>query len=155
MGYLYTAGVDANATGTALKTILQIATPAGLRAKLVEIGVTFDGVTSSAVPVLVTLRRQTSAGTGAASLAANFGPNPHNPDAATANVTAAQGPAGTWTAEPTTGVVLRAWRVPPTSGLVFQWPLGTEPEMAVSKYLAIVVTSAATVNATAWMTWEE
>lgn len=152
---LYKAGVDANVTGTALKTILQIATPSTVRARIIEIGCTFDGVTASAVPVLVTLRRQTSAGTGGASIATNFGPNPHNPDGPTANVTAQQGPAGTWTGEPTTGKVLRTWRIPPTSGLVFQFPLGQEIEMAVSQYLGIVVTSAATVNCSAYFVWDE
>jgi hypothetical protein len=155
MGQIYSVSVDGLATGTALKTILQIATPSGVRAKITEVGVTFDGTTASNTPVLVTLRRQTSAGTGGASITSNFGPNPHNPDAPTANITAQQGPTGTWTAEPTTGKVLRAWRIPPTSGFIFQFPLGQEIEMAVSQWLGIVVTAANAVNCTASITWEE
>lgn len=155
MGQLYTAGVDGLATGTALKTILQIATPSTVRAKITSLDVTFDGVTSTNIPVLVSLRRQTSGGTGSASLASNFGPNPLNPDAPTANVTATQGPAGTWTAEPTTGKVLKVWRISPTAGITYQLPLGQEFEMAVSQYMGVVVTAGAAVNCSVSISWDE
>ncbi len=152
---LYTVGVAGLATGTALKTMLQVATPSTKRARVTKLSVTFDGVVATNTPVEVRLQRQTSAGTGSASIAANFGPNPLDAADPAAGVTAVQGPSGTWTAEPTASSVVETWRVPPTSGLVVQYPLGQEPVMAVSDRIAVVITAAATVNATVNLTWDE
>lgn len=141
----WAATADAVATGTAVKTILQVAAAAQERLVIDELSITFDGTTATATPVLVQLVAQSTAGTGGTTV------TPTEPDQAsgTATVTALKGPAGTWTAEPTTGDVLREWRVPPTSGLVLQFPLGKQPRSAVGGRLAIRVTAAATVNATA------
>jgi hypothetical protein len=152
---IYVATADGIATGTALKTILQIASAASDKLVVTQISVTFDGVTASAVPVEVRLQRQTSAGTGGAALATNYGINGYDPADGTASATALKGPAGTWTAEPTASSILDVYRVPPTSGIVVQYPLGQEPFVAVSSRIAIVVTSAATVNCTASIFWRE
>jgi hypothetical protein len=155
MSELYVAIANAVPSGTALKTILAIATAASDRAELIEWGVTFDSVAASAVPVEARLQRQSTAGTGGAALAANYGPNPQNVSSPAPSATALKGPAGTWTAEPTAGAILRAVLVPPTSGYCQQFPLGQEPKVPVSSWLGIVVTAAANVNVTAYMVWAE
>lgn len=154
----YVVAVDALACGTALKTLLQLATPSTVKAGLIEVSITFDGTVASNRPVLVTLRRQTSAGSGGASIAGNFGPNcqdEQNASTPTALTTAQQGPSGTWATEPTTGRVVRAWRVPPTSGYAHQLPLGQEIVIPYSSYLGVVVTADNAVNATVTAVWTE
>jgi hypothetical protein len=135
------------ATGTAVHTNLVAIAPAGHGLSLVEFGVSFDGVTASAVPVLVELCQSTqaTAGTGAAS----------PPAAAQVRGRSTSGSAPTvshnHTAEPTALTVVRQWLVSPNGGLfVYPVPLGREIECDSSggtiKALAARVTSAATVN---------
>lgn len=135
------------ATGTAMKTILQVAAAAQERLVPKSIDISFDSVSASAVPVLVRLTVQTTAGTGGTSVT----PAKWDQGAGTPTVSALKGPAGTWTAEPTAGDVLASWRIPPTSGMVIQLPLNDEAVTAVAGRLAVTVTAAATVNATVTM----
>jgi hypothetical protein len=132
------------ATGTALKTVLQIAAASQERLVPKSIDITFDSTSASASPVLVRLCAQTTAGTGGTSVT----PAKWDQSSGTPTVTALKGPAGTWTAEPTVGDVVASWRIPPTSGMVLQLPLNDEVVSAVSGRLALTVTAAATVNAT-------
>jgi hypothetical protein len=134
-------------TGTALKTMLQVTAAAQERLVLDSIDVTFDSTSATAVPVLVRLYTQTSAGTGGTTVT----PVKQDQTSGTVTVTALKGPAGTWTAEPTAGDILRTWRIPPTSGQVVQLPLGREVISAVGGRLGITVTAGATVNCTVGM----
>lgn len=45
--------------------------------------------------------------------------------------------------------------VPPTSGIYIQYPLGREPEMAVSTFLRLINNVPAAVNALCGVAWEE
>jgi hypothetical protein len=90
---------------------------------------------------------QSSAGTGGTTVT----PVPQDQTAGTPTVTALKGPAGTWTAEPTAGNILRSWRIPPTSGQVVQLPLGRQLVSAVGGRIGVTVTAGATVNATVGM----
>lgn len=155
MGVLYVVSANAVAhPGGSAKTILQLATSASIRAKIVEWGVTFNGTSSSATPATVLLQRQTNVGSGGQAITANYGPN--NVDeslTSTAQSTALQ---GIWsTTEPTAGAVLCNPYEPPTSGMVLQYPLGQEPWIKVSGFLGIVVNVAAAVNINAWLKFEE
>lgn len=134
-------------TGTALKTMLQVKAATDERLVLDSIDITFDGVTATAVPVLVRLYSQTSAGSGGTTVT----PVKQDQGSGTPTVTALKGPAGTWTGEPTAGDVIRSWRIPPTSGQVVQLPLGREVISAAAGRLAVTVTAAATVNCTVTM----
>jgi hypothetical protein len=140
------------ATGTAVHTNLVAIAPAGHGLSLVEMGISFDGVTASAVPVLVELCQSTQAGggTGAAS--------PPTAVQVRGRSTSGQAPTVTHnhTAEPTTLTVVRQWLVSPNGGtFVYPVPLGREIECDSSsgsiKALAIRVTSAATVNSYCYM----
>lgn len=146
---LYTLSVDGIALAAATaKTIAELGTAATARAKIVEWSVTFDGVTSTAVPVKVEVGRF-SAGVTTATTLAGFKGDPADGTAAVVakHSTTVEG-AGT-----ASDVYL--FRVPPTGGLVMQYPLGRELVLAVSTFWRIRVTAAAIVNVTFSVTWEE
>jgi hypothetical protein len=103
----------------------------------------FDGTSATAVPVLVELFTDSgvSGGTSASITLAQM-----RGSTATATVTAAS-----YSVEPTytTLVVLKEWLIPPTSGLLLQFPLGREPEGqpgSARASLGLRVTAPATVN---------
>lgn len=153
MEYIYVASADAVALTAARKTVLQVATPAAIPIDIIGIDISFDGVTASNVPVLVTLERQASAGTGGVALTAGWGPNPIDPNTPSTTATALKGP---WaTTEPVLTSVYKAWRVSPTSGLSYIFSLGQEPKLPASSWVAICVTAGAAVNATASITWAQ
>lgn len=140
------------ATGTAVHTNLNVIAPAGHGLCLTEFGISFDGVTASAVPVLVEIGTGTqgAAGTGAAS--------PPTPVLVRGRATGGSAPteAHNFTAEPTTQTVLRQWLISPNGGLfVYPLPLGREIECdssaGTAKALFCRVTSAATVNSRCYM----
>lgn len=140
------------ATGTAVHTNLNVISPAGHGLTLVEFAISFDGVTASAVPVLVEIGTgtQAGAGTGAAS--------PPTPVQTRGRTTTGQAPteAHNFTAEPTTQTVLRQWLISPNGGLfVYPLPLGREIECdssgGTAKALFARVTGAATVNSRCYM----
>lgn len=136
----YVASVDAVALAAATaKTVLQIATPATARALIEDVQFSLDGVTASAVPGLVELLRQTTAGTMSA-----LTPQPVD-SAAPASLATASSNA---TIEPTAGVVLRRWRITPNGGL-FELPTPwgvSQLRVPVSGFLGLRATFAAAVN---------
>lgn len=145
--YVVTKSNQALAAATA-ETVIQLVTPATVRARIVELGVFFDGITSTAEPVDVALTRQTTAGTASAGTV-----TPIDAAAPTGLVTAQID----FSAEPTSGVELGRWMVHPQGGAFIQkWDLWAEaPVMAVSTRLGIICTAAATVNVSAYIRWVE
>jgi type 1 fimbria pilin len=152
--FLYAASADQVAVASGARhTVLQIATPSGIQISIIAIDITFDGTNASATPVLVTLERQASAGTGGVALTANWGPNPLDPNDPATTVTALK---GAWaTTEPVLTTVYKSWRISPTGGLTYPFPLGQEPVLPASSWIALVVNAGATVNATATLTWKQ
>ncbi len=151
--YLYTAGAADVALTTTRRTILQVATPASIPLSLVSLDITFDGTTATAVPVLVLVERQASAGAGGVALTAGYGPNPLDPNNPASSVTALK---GVWaTTEPVMSTVYKGWRWPPTMGLPYQWPLDQEIVLPASSWLGITVTPGAAVNCSCWLTWKQ
>lgn len=136
------------------KTILMAIAPATRGLLVVEMGMSFDGVTASAVPALVELVQSTQAtagtpGTGGAvpTIIQSRG-----------RVTGGDAPTGgaNYTAEPTVLTAIRRWYVTPNNGiLVVQFPLGREPECDDSggavKALGIRINVTAAVNGLAYM----
>lgn len=142
----YTVQQAAVAVNTTPKTVLLLSTPSTRRAKLLEFGVGFDSVTSTDGPALVELILATSAGTMTAS---------------TENLVTAGDPAAlvaathTATAEPSGIVVKRHWDVPVGAGIVKEFPFGLEPEMGVSDFLGIRITTPQNQSADVYMVWQE
>lgn len=139
---------------TGAKTVLNVIASANSGLVIVEFGISFDGVTASAVHALVDLCQSTQATAGT--------------DTKTPTVTQLYGRVtggdpptadGGFSAEPTALTRLAAWHVHPTSGLVIQYPLGREPITDDSggtvKALALRANVTANVNAMAYMIVEK
>lgn len=149
-GYSITSGTSAVALSAATaKTILGVVAASNVCARVTELGVSFDGVTASAVPVLVELCDSTGATAGTA------GATP-TPKQIRGMTRAAQSTAGNaYSAEPATLTVIKHWLVHPQTGIVVQSPLGRELEHTGAGGLFLRCTAPATVNVRAYMEFEE
>jgi hypothetical protein len=145
-----TGGAVALAAATA-KSVLGVKAHAnsGLQIKGFEIA--FDGITSSAVPVLVEIGYCTFGANSPGTNSTSVTPAQAYGRALTAGFTAGK----TWTTEPTTITVLKEFLVAPDKGLfAYQFPLGQEPDTALGEGFVIRVTAPAIVNCRASLTVE-
>lgn len=142
------------ATGSAIKTLLQIATPSTAEIKVIEWGISFDG-SAAATPIKVELLETDVAATGGTSLTPTKWGNPNGP------VSLCVGGTGATNFSPSAEGSITAARIgdvqliAPTNQYVKQFPLGREFMVGISKFLRIRVTAAATVNCYAYIIWEE
>lgn len=144
-------------TGTAIKTMLQLATPATEDIAVIRWGITFDG-TATAAPIKVELIDTDVAATVTAHVLAGLG-RTTRPLGPTSSLTLSTTGSGyTASAEGTPGATSRLLDfqpVPPNGGYIFQFPLEQEPVVPQSRFLRIRVTAAAAVNASCWVEWRE
>ena len=133
------------------KTVLKIISPTGFFIKVHEIGISMDGVTSSAVPATVDIftSDETTAGTSVGSPVTT-----QIKGRAQANgCTLGQN----FSAEGTTYTLLKTLYVPQYMGLVIlQNPLGLEeqsPGSDAADSIGIRINVTANVNVFAWMKW--
>jgi hypothetical protein len=131
------------------KTCLMIIAPSTMSGQLIEVSVTFDGVTAGNTPVLVELVKSSNA--------TNSTPGTNN---TTVTPVQSRGDGNTngaglaplftafaaSTSEPTVLTVLKRWLVPPTSGLLYQAPLGRETAIIPSMGLGVRLTAPQVVN---------
>lgn len=134
------------ATGTALKTLIQLLAATNVAVRLMEVGIGFHGTTNTNEPVLVQLNRQSTAGTMTSLTPLKLGSRSE-----TLQTTAQH----TATAEPTAGNIVTDWTIHPQTGLVYQQPKGDEIEIPGAGRLGLAVTAANNVNADAYMKFEE
>lgn len=143
-----TEGEEALAAATE-ETLVQLRGATGTKARIIAWGISFDGVTADAAPVVVELRRQTTDGTFSAATEAKF-----DPDDPTALCSAFH----SQSAAPTQSDRLEAIEVHPQGGLfIREYPPGREPvldNLSTSR-IGIVATAPAAVNAVAWIQWAE
>lgn len=149
-----TAAFAAVATGTSIKTMLQVKASATLAFKICEWGVSFDG-SAAATPGKIELIETDVAATVTAAVAADI----TKYDAAaliggdpTTNLIQVGTTATGYTASgegSTTAVRNLAGPqfVAPTSQFIQQFPLGAEPVVQIAKFLRIRMTFGTTVNA--------
>ncbi len=147
-GYaITTEGAVALAAATA-KTILGVVAGSNIGAKLTEVNVEFDGVTASAVPVLVELCRGdgTAAGTSSSATVRQV-----------RGLTRAAQSTGArnYTGEPSNLTVLKSWLVHPQTSRQVQFPLGREVEHVGAGGLFLRGNAPAAVNVRAGMEFEE
>lgn len=144
-------------TGTAIKTLLQLATPSTEDLIVVAWGIEFDG-TAAAAPIKVELIDTDVAATvtahGASGLVKVSAPNNAGSlltlgTSATGFTASAEGTPGS------TSRLLDFHQVPPNGGWNYEFPLGREPQVAVSRFVRLRVHAAAAVNASCWIRWEE
>jgi hypothetical protein len=151
-----TAAQAAVTTGTAIKTLLQIATPSTRGLQVIKWGISFDG-SAAATPIKCELLQTDVAATVTAHVAA--GVQPYNDSGAPASLmtlgTSATG--YTATAEGTIAAVREfdVQFVAPTNQYLLQEPLDEGGDVGVSKFLRVRVTAAAAVNAYCFVVWKE
>jgi len=142
-----TAAMSPVATGTSIKTLLQLTAPSTRQLLILEWGISFDGNPSAIKTELI--NTTTVAG--------------GTPTAVTPSVLTPGGPPSLATAgfSPSSeGSVVATCRVfdnPVLSANTYvkQWPLGYEPVVDVSQVVRIRVTAAVTVNALCYIAWRE
>ena len=143
-------------TGTGLKTMLQLATPATQSIKVKAWGISFDG-SAAATPGSVELLSCTGAATVTA-LAATDATCINNPLDSGSRLTYGTSATGfTASAEGTPANVdlLDVQHIAPINQYIYQFPLGDEPFIAVSRFVRVRVQFAAAINAICWVEWEE
>jgi len=140
-------------TGTAIKTLLQVATPSTRQIRVVRWGVSFDGSTA-ATPGRVELIDTNVAAT-VTSVTPTLFSDPAGPASLCPGGTALTGHTATAEGSITSAKVHDVQFVAPTNQYVTEFSLGREPAVAVSRFLRIRVTFAAAVNAYAFIIWEE
>jgi hypothetical protein len=128
------------------KSVISVIAPAQFGVDLTKMRIGFDGVTASAVPVLVELVLFTTDGTGTGGTVNQvYGPT----------ITPGFTSKVNYTVEPTTATIVDHWTLTPNGGLViYDWPLGTSPNTAVSNLFTLRCTAPAIVNVTAAMWFE-
>lgn len=148
-GYTAETNGDVALSAATAKTILSVINASNGLIRITEMGVSFDGTSSTAEPVTVELMSSTEAGAGTATahtIVQLRGPT------RTVQATAKRA----FTAEPTALTVLKRWLVHPQSGIVIQFPLGREPEqVTTARALVLRCTAPATLNAQGYLEFEE
>lgn len=146
------------ATGTAIKTLLQVKLAAGVTGKVVEWGISFDGFAAAAPIQCELVETGPVFATVTASVANDITRfNPLEQDPTTGLITVGTSATGyTASAEGTVTATreLDFQNVAPTNQYVKQWPLGREPIVNAATALRIRVTAAATVGASCYVVLE-
>lgn len=141
-------------TGTAIKTMLQVATPSTEDLTVVEWGIMLD---AGSTVVKAELIETDVAATVTAHVAAGIVKvnNPNGPASLATLSTTATGYTST-SEGTTTAARLLDFTVLTNAGKEWhQYPLGREPQMAISKFLRIRVTATVAVGCACYVEWEE
>jgi hypothetical protein len=152
-----TAAQLAVTTGTAIKTLLQIAPPSTTQELcIVEWGISFDG-SAAAAGIKAELVETDVAATVTAHVAAGI-IKWDVPTGVASNVTLGTAATGYTASAEGTITATRVHdhqHVQPFDRYEKQWALGTWPKVQSAKFLRVRVTAAAAVNAVAWVIWSE
>jgi hypothetical protein len=149
-----TAAPVAVATGTSIKTLLQIATPSTAEVKIIEWGISFDG-NAAATPGKIELFGTTVAATSGTSITPQTFANVNGP------ASLCVGGTGATCFSPSVEGTVANYRpldvqfIMGTNQYVKQFPLGREPMIAISQFVRVRVTFGASVNAYTYIIWEE
>lgn len=151
-----TAALVPVTTGTAIKSMLQIASPSTRPLTIVEWGISFDG-SAAATPIRCELIQTDVAATVTAHVAAGVQciTDPNGPASLVTLGTAATGYTATAEGTITATRSFDTQFIAPTNQYVKQWPLGREPQLPISKFLRVRVTAIAAVNAYCYVVWGE
>lgn len=149
-----TAKRVAVATGTAIKTLQQVAVPSTTQIKVVAWGIDFNG-SAAATPGSVELIETDVAATSGTSVTPTKWDEPNGP------VSLCVGGTGATNHSPSAEGTITAVRsldshlIAPTSQYKWEFSLGREPVVAVSKFLRVRVHFAASIDAVSWILYEE
>jgi hypothetical protein len=154
-----TAAQATVATGTAIKTMLQIATPATRQIQLISWGYTMHA--NSAGGGIVELLQTDVAATVTAHVAAGVQPlDPNSPASLMTLGTSATGYTATVEGSTTATRVFDVVDLVPDNGAIslshrYQWVPDERPIVAVSKFLRVRSTTSNTLNMHCWICWDE
>jgi hypothetical protein len=137
------------ATGSSLKTIMQLIAAANHPIEIKEVMLGFAGTSSTAVPIDVWLQRQSTAGTSVA-MVAGTDIQKYNDSLAESLLTTGR---KTVSAEPTSGDILLATHVHPQGGMVWRPPM--QLIVGGGDRIGLRTTAAADVNISASIVWVE
>lgn len=145
-GYTAEVGAAVALVAATAKTVLSVIAPAQFGVDLVKYRIGFDGVTASAIPVVVELVTFTTDGTGTSGTVVQvYG----------RSITAGFTTKYNYSAEPTTPTLVERFTLSPNGGsLLYDFPLATSPDTAVSNLIGIRCTAPAAVNVNATMWFE-
>jgi hypothetical protein len=144
-GYSCTTEGAVALTAATAKTIIGVKAHANSGLQCKGFMVAFDGVTASAVPVLVEFCYSTWATNSPGTQSTATTPRQVYGRSATAGFTSGK----SWNAanEPTVLTVQKEFLLAPDKGVIaYQWPLGQEPDCALAEGFAIRITAPAAVN---------
>jgi hypothetical protein len=147
---LFSATADQMAVPVAIATMLEVDQAASRVLTLKQWSMEFDGVTASNTPARVQLVIVTAtSAVGTAVTPAAMRQNQPAVGASAKKLPATEG----------TVVILEEHRIPPTTGILIQYPLMEEPWIigaaSTASGLALRALAAQAVNSTAAMEWEE
>lgn len=154
-----TAALAKVTTGTAIKTMLQIATPATRKLKILSWGFSLDAA-SAAVGVVELLQTDVAA-TVTAHVASGVQPLDANLPASLVTLGAsATGYTASAEGTPTASRVFDAKEIPIAAGLTdltysYQFMPDEMPIVDISKFLRVRVTFTSATNMICWVCWEE
>jgi len=148
-GVRFRARTEPIATGTSVKTLLQIVAATNHAVLLEEVSIAFAGVNNTHAPIRVDIIRQTTAGTMTTS-ASTIVKDPDD-SAETLQTTRLD----TATAEPAASDILRTELVHPQTGFSWQARYRGEVKIGGGDRVGIRVTAANDVNAVVSVTGEE
>lgn len=128
---------------TGAKSALGVKAHANSGLQVVGFRIAYDGVTASTAPASAELCYCTWATNSPGTNSTSTTPRQRNGRSLTAGFTS-----GTlWTSEPTTVTALQEWYLTPNGGLlIYDFPLGQEPDCALAEGFVIRINTAATVN---------
>ena len=157
-----TAAIVKVTTGTAIKTMLQVATPATRQLQIIAWGFSLDAAPATTGVGVVELLQTDVAATVTAHVAAGVQPlDPNSPASLVTLGTAATGYTGTAEGSTTATRVFDAQEVAGVSNgaapinYSYQFMPDERPIVAISKFLRVRVTFSAAVNAITWICWDE
>lgn len=148
-------------TGTAIKTMLQIATPSTTKLKVIRWGVRFESAPTAIVRCELVHTGTVASTVVTAHVAAGVQPYWDSGAPASA-MTLGTSATGYWTTGgPTEGTIVATrtfddWIAPiGVSSYDYEWSLGREPELPVSSFLRVRMTTATTITAQTYIVWDE
>lgn len=152
-----TAALAPITTGTAIKTLLQLAPPSTLDADLIGWGISFDGSTFGTKIKVELIETDVAATGGTAHVAAGL-VKMVGPSDLASQMTLGTGATGySFGTEGTTTAsrLLDYQLIDASAAYSFYWPLGNYPKIQPSKFLRVRVTTTPAVNAVTFITWGE
>ena len=145
-------------TGTAIKSLLQVSTPATIGLEVIEWGISFDGSAAATPGVCELVDTVAINATVTAYAAADITKQSQAASALASQITLGTANSGFSSSAEGSIVATRQFDtqlLPPTAPYIKQFPLERGPEVLASEFLRIRVTFGTAINALCYVVWAE